>query len=124
AKPTELLELSSKGTVPVLYLKDENKIIDESLDIMLWALSQYTGQTWLPASQIIQSQIFHLIHQNDCKFKKWLDKYKYAERHPEHSVEYYFDKASEFLSVLEAIIKNNNNLGGENYNLADMAILP
>ena len=83
-RPDELHAISSKGTVPVLELED-GQIIDESFDIIMWALDQ-TNTDWL---EIDPDQQLKMIHANDHEFKPWLDKYKYHERHPEHTKEYY-----------------------------------
>ena len=81
-KPQALLDISPKATVPVL-LTAKNTVIDESLDIMMWALEQSDTDNWL--GDINQS----LIDNNDQEFKYWLDRYKYADRHPEQSAQYY-----------------------------------
>jgi len=74
-KPQALLDISPKATVPVLQTS-EGTIIDESLDIMHWALQQSDPENWL-------ANIDHdLISNNDGDFKHWLDRYKYADRHP------------------------------------------
>ena len=81
-KPQAMLELSSKGTVPVLV--DGNDVIDESLDIMLWALKQNDPDNWyVSLAQKELSNSLKLISDNDGEFKTWLDRYKYADRHPE-----------------------------------------
>ncbi len=124
AKPAQLLKLSPKGTVPVLYIQDANKVLDESLDIMLWALKQNPSQNWLPKERIKQDEIWALIERNDYQFKPWLDKYKYPDRFPEQSADYYFEQASIHLKPLQLLLQSANCLGGKQYNLTDMAILP
>lgn len=75
-KPAEMLSLSTKGTVPVLALAD-GTIIDESIDILKWALAQNDPEDWLaPDPELAQALITH----NDGPFKAALDTYKYAER--------------------------------------------
>ena len=72
-KPASMLAISPKGTVPVLELSD--RVIDESLDVMGWALQQSDPDNWLaPETQIEQQS---LIAENDSEFKGWLDRYKY-----------------------------------------------
>jgi len=124
SKPKQMLALSPKGTVPVLHFKESGKVLEESLDIMVWALGQNPEQNWLPHNKLKQNEIFKMIELNDHHFKPWLDKYKYASRFPEQSPEYYFQQASVYLKQLESSLHASKCLGGEGYNLADMAILP
>ncbi|MGP4953112.1 glutathione S-transferase N-terminal domain-containing protein, partial [Psychrobacter sp. T6-1] len=79
-KPAQMLAISPKGTVPVLQLSD-GQVIEESREIMEWALAQNDPQDLLDA-QVLQ-QANTLIDQNDHEFKHWLDRYKYADRHLE-----------------------------------------
>ena len=118
-RPQSLYDISPKGTVPVLQLIDEN-IIDESLDIMFWALKQ-GEQFWYIDNIQDQNQ---LISNNDNKFKHWLDRYKYHIRHPDQSREYYRSKCSETLIELELRLKNNRYFVGELCCLVDTALFP
>ena len=77
-KPAPMLAISPKGTVPVLRLVD-GAVIEESRDIMVWALEQQDPQGLLDATILDQANA--LIEQNDNEFKHWLDRYKYADRH-------------------------------------------
>jgi len=124
AKPEEMLQLSPKATVPVLYIENKKLILEQSLDIMLWALQQNKNQQWLQKETSSQQIIFDWIDKNDNEFKPWLDKYKYASRFPEQNQMHYFEQASVFLKLLEQNFRHNRYLGGERVNLADMAILP
>lgn len=123
-KPQAMLEASPKGTVPVLVL-DNGKVIDESLDIMRWALEQND-----PFDLLMQGSINHqtaaveLIKQNDIDFKPWLDKYKYADRHPEHHESYYRSKAESYISLLETQLLGRDNLVRQQVSIADYAIFP
>ena len=119
-KPQALLDISSKATVPVLVLAD-GKVVDESLDIMSWALSENDPKDWLLAQN--QTEINRLIAQNDGDFKWALDRYKYADRH-EHSEEYYRKKAEVFLHTLEQQLQSSDFLMGDSISLADAAIFP
>jgi len=85
-KPEEMLAISPKGTVPVLQLPS-GEVIDESIDIMRWALAQHDPNDWYSEPYI--PAIESLITQNDESFKPWLDRYKYADRYPEQSETYY-----------------------------------
>jgi glutathione S-transferase len=123
-KPTSLLAYSPKGTVPVLVTY-KKKIIDESRDIMLWALQQQDSNDWLCASQPnLQKQIASLIDENDNEFKVILDKYKYTDRYPECSEIEYRIQAESFLNQLELLLSLHKNLVSDNVSLADMAIFP
>ncbi|WP_415888246.1 glutathione S-transferase [Neptuniibacter sp. SY11_33] len=120
-KPEHMLEISPKGTVPVLLLPD-GTVIDESLDIMHWALAQNDSDAWLDADS---KQIDQLIQANDLEFKSWLDKYKYSDRHPEREQTYYRNKCELWLVQLEKLLnKNRGTLLAGGKSLADYAILP
>ena len=103
AKPDEMLAHSAKGTVPVLILPD-GTVIDESLDIMHWALSINDPEKWLPENNQLLQKTRHLIQINDGSFKEHLDHYKYATRFPEHSALHYRNQAGEFLQTLEDLL--------------------
>lgn len=118
-KPAELRQASAKATVPVLVLP-EGRVIDESRDIMLWALEQHDPQGWL-ADSVVDANA--LIDVNDVEFKANLDGYKYADRHPQ-SAEFYRQQAVLFLQQLEARLTQHAYLLGERVSLADMAIFP
>ncbi len=122
AKPAEMLAISPKGTVPVLHCSD-GKVIDESLDIVRWALGQQDPADWLACESSETSK--HLIAINDGPFKQWLDRYKYFERYPEHPQTYYRDQAVECLiSRLEATLCDYAYLHGDLAGLTDIAIFP
>ena len=125
-KPPEMLALSPKGTVPVLHTAD-GQVIDQSLDIMRWALAQHDPRGWCrlqPGSEayVLQES---LIACNDTQFKHWLDRYKYAERYPERSVHDYRQEAlSCQLDTLERVLSQQPFLGGETAAFADVALFP
>ncbi len=119
-KPQALKALSPKATVPVLQLEN-GVVIDESLDIMRWALSINDKRDWLLAEH--QEETNALISLNDGDFKWALDHYKYADRH-EHSEEHYRKLGEEFLQKLELRLQNTAFLMGDNMSLADAAIFP
>ncbi|GLS89858.1 glutathione S-transferase [Psychromonas marina] len=119
-KPQEMLQLSSKGTVPILQIND-TEVLDESLDIMVWAISQNDPDNWL--TQDIHPMLA-LVDKNDFEFKGWLDKYKYADRFPEYSEHYYREQCEEFLVELEQRLQINAYLFSANLSLADIAIVP
>ena len=123
AKPAEMLALSAKGTVPVLSV--DGRVIDESLDIMRWALAQNDPQDWLlkddPAGT---EQIARLIEENDTRFKVHLNRYKYAERYPEQPMEFYRTEGEVFLRRLDELLERRDYLLADHPTLADMALMP
>ncbi|MCX7083223.1 MAG: glutathione S-transferase [Methylococcales bacterium] len=120
-KPQAMLLISPKGTVPVLQLEN-GRMLDESLDIMFWALQQNDEEHWLKAASLDHAQA--LIRGNDEQFKYYLDRYKYADRYPAYSELYYRQQAELFLADLESLLTQSAYLCGEHLSLADAAILP
>lgn len=119
AKPAQMLALSPKGTVPVLDLGD--RVLDESLEIMCWALAQNDPQDWRLRGD---ERIDALIARNDSEFKVHLNHYKYAERYPEHSREHYRREAEVILADLEQRLDGRAYLLADHPSLADAALLP
>ncbi len=119
-KPVHMLQVSPKGTVPVLVLPD-GTVIAQSLDIMHWALQQHDADGWLSADP---EQTKSLIAENDGAFKQSLDRYKYADRYPEHAAEYYREQGAQFLAVLEQHLLKHDFLMRDTASLADIAIFP
>ncbi|MEP7155477.1 MAG: glutathione S-transferase [Betaproteobacteria bacterium] len=122
-KPQAMLDCSPKGTVPVLQLPD-GTVIDESVDIMRWALGLHDPEAWLEADQVRAADTAGLIALNDGTFKYFLDRYKYAGRFPDHSAEYYRGEGDKFLTGLEARLASTTCLAGARHGFADMAIFP
>jgi len=121
-KPLMMLSLSPKGTVPVLISPD-GTVLDESYQIMLWAINISDPDHWYPSC--MSKEIDDLVYKNDHEFKSTLDKYKYSDRHPENSKIYYRRQGEYFLIFLEEKLKSNNNyLLGDEISLADVAIFP
>ena len=83
-KPPEMLSISPKGTVPVLVLPN-GKVLEESLEIMLWTLRQNDPEHWLAPKQASMSDMQALITASDGPFKQHLDRYKYPNRYPQES---------------------------------------
>ena len=115
-KPAEFLATSPSGTVPSLKLTDT--ILDESLDIMEWALSQCDPINLMD----MPSRGFDLITECDGNFKQHLDRAKYPNRFPKTDPIESRDKAALFLYKLEKML--SPNLFGKNMSIADLAILP
>lgn len=122
-KPSEMLQLSPKGTVPVLHL-DNGQVLDESIDIAYWALEQNDPQGYLPRDNSQKTITNQWLSGCDEQFKHWLDRYKYADRHPEHSEKYYREQGESFLQALEAVLVQHSFLLGEKASLADIAVFP
>lgn len=120
-KPAHMLAISPKGTVPVLQLAD-GVVIEESRDIMEWALEQQDPQELLNPKTLHQGNT--LIEQNDQEFKHWLDRYKYADRHLEMTQTEYRQKGEAFLQILEALLTKNTYLLGDSVTIADIGIMP
>ena len=121
--PAALLACSPKGTVPVVLLPDGG-VIEESRDIMDWALSQSDPEGWRPVAGPAQAGVSALLDENDHVFKADLDHYKYAVRYPEHPPEYYRAHGERFLEKLEARLARHACLTGEHRGLADVGIFP
>ncbi|MBK3466930.1 MULTISPECIES: glutathione S-transferase [Pseudomonas] len=119
AKPAEMLAISPKGTVPVLDA--DGRVIDESLEIMRWALAQNDPQDWLLSGD---ARVAELIEANDQVFKVHLNRYKYAERYPEQPMEVYRAEGEMFLRRLEELLEGRDYLLTDHPSLADVALMP
>ncbi len=114
-KPAAFLAASPSGTVPCLV--DGADVIDESLDIMIWALKQNDPENWLQ----MPDAGWDLIERCDGPFKEALDRTKYATRYPEADTKVERSRAMEFLNMLDQ--KIDGSLFGRP-TIADAAILP
>lgn len=119
-KPQSMLKVSPKATVPVLVLPN-GSVLEESLDIMHWALQWQDTEGWLKADFALTAQ---LIAQNDGSFKQALDHYKYAIRFPEQPAETYRTQGETFLQKLESLLGQSIFLLNDQIRLADIAIFP
>lgn len=118
AKPTAMLGVSPKGTVPVMVLPG-GEVIDESLDIMRWAYRQSEGLVG-----VLCENDEELLSENDTRFKCWLDRYKYSDRHLEYTLEYSRGEASAFIQALEYRLGSASFLSGTELGFLDLAIAP
>ena len=118
AKPEAFLALSPSGTVPSLAV--DGSVIDESLDIMRWALAQNDPDHWLDMPDLG----WDLIAVADGPFKAALDRTKYASRYPNLDASEARDTACGHLQEWNALLSRNGALTGPRLRLADMAILP
>lgn len=128
-KPADMLAASPKGTVPVLVLPG-GEVIEESLDIMRWALARHDPAQWLSPQQASQQEMDALIAANDGDFKHHLDRYKYPNRYPQESegdaagfALKHRSEAARRLAQLDTRL-DGGWLLGTRASLADMAILP
>lgn len=125
-KPAHLLALSPKGTVPVLWLPNAEggQVLEQSLDIMLWALRQHDPLGWLPATDTDMADALALIAHNDGPFKQQLDRYKYPNRSGLDSGLTDRDAGAVWLHTLHARLQAQAFLAGGQWGLADAAIAP
>ncbi|NOR40894.1 MAG: glutathione S-transferase [Gammaproteobacteria bacterium] len=121
--PASLMVCSPKGTVPVLMLPD-GRVLEASRDIIDWALALHDPEQWLPDDSEKLAVTNSLIDENDFSFKEQLDRYKYAERYPEHPTEYYRAAGENFLGKLEQRLAQHAFLLCEHITVADISIFP
>ena len=120
-KPADMLAVSGKGTVPVLVL-DDGRVIDESLDVMDWALGAADPEDWRGPDGAAQRA---LIADCDGPFKGHLDRYKYATRYDDADPLAHRAAGTAFLEDLDARIeRHGGHLFREGRALADIAIFP
>ena len=122
-KPPSLLSYSPKATVPVLVLSD-GTVIDESLDVMLWALERGDPDGWLTPSTGTLEEMIALVTVNDDEFKGHLDRYKYPDRFEDVDPLFHRAEAERFLADLDARLGQQGWLFGAQPALADWAIGP
>lgn len=121
-KPAALVAASPKATVPVLQLPD-GSVLEQSLDIMRWALQAHDPQGWLRVEEQAEAQ--RLIDLNDGPFKQALDRYKYASNGADRSAQSDRDDAvALLLSPLNARLAHHGFLLRDTPSIADMAIVP
>ena len=122
-KPSSMLEISPKGTVPVLLLPDA-KIIEESMGIIYYATQNNSLLKIEQYSQEKQLCINTLIANNDTEFVKLVRYYKYPDRYPDESQDRCKEEIqSKFLDLYEQMLQNQQFLLGEK-SIADIAIMP
>ena len=121
-KPPEMLLQSPKGTVPVCVLSD-GTVIDESLDIMRWALTQNDPEQWLPQNDEEKNGIDSWVERVDA-FKPWLDRYKYPDRYEEVNREEVLRECEARLRIFETTLRSAQPLIANRTTLADVATFP
>ena len=119
-KPQSMLDVSPKGTVPVLLI--DRLVLDQSLDIMRWAIEQSDLDGWGNVSDEIAQA---WIEKNDGRFKVLLDQYKYPNRHPELDSKAVLDEALQLMLLpMEKALQDSQYLLGSKMTLVDIAIFP
>ena len=123
SKPASMLEASPKGTVPVLVLPN-GTVLEQSLDIMQWALKQHDPAHWLHPTIGTTANMQEAVSVCDGLFKQALDQYKYPNRHPDKNPQDARNAASAWLATLDKEMAATGHLQGEHACLADAAIFP
>lgn len=116
-KPSQLVEISAKATVPVLQLAD-GKVFDESLDVIDWALARHDPGNW----QLRRDDM--LIAEADGPFKQALDQYKYPHRYDAVDPLSARNAGLAFLRQLNTRLESNHYLSGATIGITDIAIFP
>ena len=119
-KPEEMLKISSKGTVPVLQFQD--RVLDESLDIISWAMEPHAPSVHIysEAEELLSLKLIQLF---DSNFKYHLDRYKYSSRYDVDPKEHQ-QECKTILENLEAEINPSPWIFGKQISLLDISILP
>lgn len=120
-KPPSMLEYSAKGTVPVLILQD-GKVIDESLDVIDWALNLNDPDDWQRSKD--KEKTKELIKINDGEFKYHLDRYKYSKRYDNEDPEFHRKKCLKFIESINNELNNSKYIFDDNISYADIVLLP
>ena len=120
-KPPSMLEYSPKGTVPVLILQDGN-VIDESLDVIDWALNLNDPDDWQRSKDTKKTK--ELIKINDGEFKYHLDRYKYSKRYDNEDPEFHRKKCLKFIESLNNELNNSKYIFDNNISYIDIVLLP
>jgi glutathione S-transferase len=123
-KPEDMLKVSPTGTVPLLIL-DQSIVIDESLEIMVWALGNNDPDNLLGSDVTTDlPNMLSIINKYDNEFKDWLEKYKCAKRYHETNKDYFRQQCELFIAELEQRLTSDDFFMGEKASLVDYAIMP
>ena len=120
-KPTSMLEYSSKGTVPVLVLQS-GEVIDESLDVIDWALNLNDPDNWQRSKDNEKTK--ELIKINDGEFKHHLDRYKYSKRYDNEDPEFHRKKCLSFIKKVNSELQNSKYIFDDEISYIDISLLP
>jgi len=121
-KPSNMLEASPKGTVPVLVLKD--RVLDQSFDIMHWALGQNDPEGWSTSGQTLDEEARALVRMCDEAFKTHLDRYKYPNRYDLPNGLADREAGSVYLDQLNTKLMQSKFLMGAKWSWVDAAVAP
>lgn len=122
-KPQAMLQASPKGTVPVLVQPD-GQVLDESLDIMRWALDQSDPDGWLDYPQQTQDEFWVALDELEAEFKPKLDVFKYRSHLEPEESQAQRDGCVQMLATLEAILADQPQLASAKVSLLDIGWLP
>ena len=117
-RPDALLNISPKGTVPVLYI-NQNTILEESMDIIKWTLVN-ESVLYIKARDKQNT----MIDRNDNDFKYWLDRYKYYDKYPDKDKEHYRNMFSDIVMGYNEILEQQKYLVSNDIQIADIALFP
>ena len=120
-KPPSMLEYSSKGTVPVLVLQS-GEVIDESLDVIEWALNLNDPDNWQRSKDNEKTK--ELIKINDGEFKYHLDRYKYSKRYDNEDPEFHRKKCLSFIEKVNSELQNSKYIFDDEISYIDISLLP
>ena len=120
-KPPSMLEYSSKGTVPVLVLQS-GEVIDESLDVIDWALNLNDPDNWQRSKDNKKTK--ELIKINDGEFKHHLDRYKYSKRYDDEDPEFHRKKCLSFIEKVNSELQNSKYIFDDAISYIDISLLP
>ncbi len=123
SKPVQMLDASPKGTVPVLCLPS-GQVLEQSLDIMQWALQQHDPEAWLPATPEARVWTEQAIALNDGEFKAHLDRYKYPQRFGLHDGLTHRTQGAAVLMRWQQVLQQQAFLAGNRWGLADACLAP
>ena len=121
--PAEALAVSAHATVPSLVI-NEHEYLDESWDIVKWAVQQHDPENWLGNENEYLQDAEMLVETNDYSFREDLKKYKNPDDYPEYPVEYYQLRGAEFLEELDEMLGENQFLLASHITIADIAVFP
>ncbi len=120
-KPPSMLGYSSKGTVPVLVLQSGN-VIDESLDVIDWALDINDPYNWKRSKDSKKTK--ELIEINDGDFKFHLDRYKYSKRYENEDPNFHREKCLTFIKMINEELKDSKYIYDNEISYIDISLLP
>ena len=120
-KPPSMMEYSAKGTVPVLVLQS-GKVIDESLDVIDWALNLNDPYNWKRSKDLGKTK--ELIKINDGDFKFHLDRYKYSKRYENEDPNFHREKCLTFIKMINEELKDSKYIYDNEISYIDISLLP